>query len=445
MFAAAQSLIVSLCLFLAYRLVIGHAGLEQLGVLSLLFAATAFVRIGDVSGAASLARFVAMRAPDGETHAASEIVHTVLLTSFAFNGGLGFAIWIFAPVAIPSFIPPRLLTESHMLLPWVVATMVLGSIAVAVTSAIDGTQRADQRAIVVTASAVIFLVACWILVPRFGVIGYGASQVVQQASISVFGWITLRRHIEGLGWLPFRWRKDLFIKTTGYALRLNATGVAALMFEPLAKFAINGAEGPALVALYELASRLIVQIRGMVISAAAPIVPAFAALPGPDAPQFRKMLTKGVKIVSVASVGVCVLTFLAAPIVSIIVLGFVSKKMLYLNAALNMSWSIQMNCLPFYMAGQAFGILRWNFISHAFIAVSVATCALLLVPSFGLTAAVAAIVVGLLGSLFPSLLGNAYSMRALDILHSLRWWIVGSTVTTLLTYAFAIFAISSIS
>lgn len=111
--------------------------------------------------------------------------------------------------------------------------MVLGGLAVAVTSGIDGTQRADQRAIVVIVAALAFLTASWLLVPSYGVIGYGVALLLQQIIMLGLGWLVLRLHVAGIGWLPYRWRCGVFAETTGYALKLNAIGVMGLLFEPL--------------------------------------------------------------------------------------------------------------------------------------------------------------------------------------------------------------------
>ena len=102
-----------------------------------------------------------------------------------------------------------------------------------------------------SASAVIFLTASWLLVPRLGIVGFGAAQLIQQVAILVLGWLVLRRHVADLGWMPYRWRRDVFAETTGYAVKLNGIGIVQLMFEPLAKFAFNHVGGPGLVALYE--------------------------------------------------------------------------------------------------------------------------------------------------------------------------------------------------
>lgn len=426
-FALGQSLTVMACMFLAYRLVIAHAGLERFGVWSLLLAGSAFARIGDVSGGGALARFVALASRDGGFSRARDIVHTVLLTSLAINAGIALAIWVAAPFALPLFVAPAYMAEAQALIPYVVASIVLGALAVAVVSGIDGAQRADQRALVVSIASLAFLAACAVLVPRYGVLGFGAAQVLQQAAMLTLGWLALRRHVGGLGWFPHRWRRNAFAETTGYAVKLNVIGAMGLLFEPLAKFAFNHAGGPGLVALYELASRIVVQVRGLAVAAATPLVPAFAARSGPDDPALRATLEKSTRVAVLAAIGTAVATLVTAPVMSLVVLGRLSPELLGMNAALTAGWSINILVVPIYFAAQALGVLRWNFASHATIAASVVAGAFLLAPLYGPAGLVAAIVAGLCLSTCVTLWGNAHAFNATDILRRLgRYLLAGS-------------------
>ena len=291
-FALGQSLVAILTMFLSYRLVIATVGLERFGVWSLLLAGSALTRVGDVSGGGALARFVAMAPLADDDQTARNTIDTVLLTSIAVNVVLALALWLVLPNVLHTFIRPEHLAEARELIPYVISSIFLGSLAAAVSSGIDGAQRADQRAVIVMVSSVAFLAACWLLIPIYGVAGYGVAQIVQQLIILVIGWVVLRRHVPGLGWLPLGWRKSIFTETAGYALRLNGIGLMGLMFDPLAKFAFNHAGGPAQVAIYELASRVVVQIRGLVIAAATPLVPAFAAQSGPSDEGLRLKLQR---------------------------------------------------------------------------------------------------------------------------------------------------------
>ncbi|WP_287061624.1 polysaccharide biosynthesis C-terminal domain-containing protein [Mesorhizobium sp.] len=436
LFAVCQSFVVTLCLFLAYRIAISQVGLERLGVWSLLLAGAAVARIGDISGGGALARFVAKDSRTGRSQGARNSVHTVLLTTFGFNCALGAILWIVAPAALPHFIQYKYLGEAKLLMPFVVVSFVLSALASAVLSGVDGVQRADQRALVVSIAALVFLCSNVILIPYFGVLGFGVANILQQSTTLVLAWWALRRHIPDLGWFPWHWKRAVFAETTGYAIRLNAIGVMGLLFEPLTKFAFNHASGPALVALYELASRLVLQVRGLVIAAATPLVPAFAAGPNSDDPTFQRMLETATRLAVWAAVGVAAVTLSAAPVMSLLVLGRLSSELLQMIAALTAGWALNIVVVPSYYAAQALGVLRWNFASHALIAISVLAGIFLLVPLVGQNGIIVAIIVGLTLSMLTVLFGNAHALGTAAIVRRLRWQLLtASAAVSLLALA----------
>jgi len=441
LFAAVQSVIVTVCLLLVYRLVIAHASLEQLGIWSLLLAGSALLRVGDVSGAGALSRFVAMRSPDNGPGHTRNVVHTVMLTSFGLNTVLAFAFYMFAPLVLPRFIAPEYLGEALALLPFVVGTMVLGSLSIAVSSAIDGAQRADQRAVVLVVAALIFLFSSWLLIPQYGVIGFGIAQVVQQIVILVLGWHVLRRHVSDLGWMPFHWRRDVFGETAGFAIKLNAIGVVGLLFDPLVKFAFNHTGGPGLVAIYELASRLVVQMRGFVIAAATPLVPAFAAHSDSSDVVFRRTLENSIRFISFASVGVALGAVIGAPIVSLIVLEKLSPEMLIMSTVLTFGWAINVLAIPFYFAAQGQGYLRWNFASHVLIAAWVVVGVFLPITVFGHNGLLISTVFGLALSTPVVIFGNSHLLGIHNACRAVRAWLGGAAVLIMFICAVSIWLI----
>ncbi len=424
LFSLGQSVFVSVCLFLIYRKLITEVGAERFGVWSLLMAASTVARVGDFSGGNSLSRFVALAEREERGDPPRDLVHTVTLTSLALNILIGALLWGATLFLLPSFIDTSHLAEARSLLPWMFLQIVIGSLAGAVTSAIDGAQRADQRSKVVMAAAVCSLAATWLLAPFYGVRGFAAAQVMQQLAIVMLGWLVLRQHIPGLGWVPHRWSRIVFVETTGYSLRLNANGLAIMLFEPVVKFAINHAGGLSDVALYELSSRLISQIRALVVSAATPLVPALAAQLYDGDGAFGRLVEKATRIASLGAIGVAVGSLIAAAPVSFIVLGKVSPSFLQMSALLSLGWSLQTPSLGFYFAGQAAGVIRWNFFSHVFLAATVLTGALFIAPLYGSISLIFCICFGLVGATIVIVAGNSSALRLGGTARRLRSWFV---------------------
>lgn len=411
--SATQTLVTALCLFLIYRILIANHGLEGLGLWSLLLVFSGVTATMDFSGASALARFVARKQHDFEGDDPSLIIHTVLLTSLAINGALVAGLLALAPRFLDQFVSSAQLQEAWSLIPWVVALIVALPLAVGIGASVDGLMRADLRASLGIAAAIVCLAVAWVAIPRMGMAGFGLAQVVQQSIVIVGGWIFLRRKVPGLGWLPWRWRLQVFRKTAGYGIKLNTVGLLGVLFEPLAKFALNFSGGTLAVGSYELAARPAMQIRMLVVSAATPLIPAFAAVRDRRDPALRDMVWRAQSLSSLSAIAMVLLSLVTAPFLCLLMLGHVSPAILQFNVILAFGWGANLFSLPTYLAAQAQGMLRWNMLSHLLAGLGVAGAAILLAPGLGAIGVVLGVGIGLVLGALATVAGNGLTFRFL--------------------------------
>lgn len=402
-----QTILQILCVFLSFRILIGYVGLDGLGLWSLLMMFGGIAGSFDVSGASALARSVARADQDFADYAPSAVIHTVLLTSLAINLIIVAALLAAAPLLLSHMISDQQWPDAVRLMPWIAGMMLITPVALGISSAIDGLMRADIRAMLASAAAVIGLGIAVLAIPRFGVVGMVIAQAVQQAVVIVGGWLVLRRHVPGLGWMPTGWRLPIFRRTSGYAVKLNAIGALALLFEPLTKYCVNLSGGTAAVGVYELAARLVTQIRNLIVSSATPLIPAFALAKGGSEPYFATLLHRTQRYASIAALCVAMASLAAAPIMCLFILKHVSVEVLRLNALLTLGWSINLLSLPLYLAAQGQGLLRWNMVSHATIGITVILFSVVLIPLVGYVGVVAGVATGLSLSSAVTNIGNA--------------------------------------
>ena len=415
LFSMGQSLTTIACVFLSYRFLIAEEGLAGLGLWSLLMVFGGVAMTFDISGASALARSVARHDIDFADVERPDVVHTVLITSMLINGVMIVVLLAALPFVLPSVIAAGQMAEAWRLIPWVAGLMVVTPLAVGISASIDGVMRADQRAMLASAAAVTGLAVAGLAIPRLGIMGIALSQAVQQGIVILGGWLILRGHISGLGWLPWRWKAVVARRTTGYALKLNTVGALGLLLEPLTKFCINHAGGAAAVGVYELAARLAVQLRNLIVASTSPLVPAFAATEVSD-PAFSGLLAKAQRYAIFAAAAVGLSSLAAAPVMSLIILGHVSAEVLQTNALLAFGWAINLFSLPLYIAAQGQGVLRWNMISHAFIGLAVMVSTWLFMPVAGGAAAVFGVSAGLAGGAVITIIGNARQFRQMPVL-----------------------------
>lgn len=418
--ALLQAIFVSGCLFLVYRIIVREAGLEQLGIWSLLMAGSAIARVGDVSGASSLGRFIAQMRGAGNVDELGETVHTVLLTSLALNMAICFALYAMSPILLPLVLSERNLNDALKLVPFIMASVILGGLSDGIAAGLDGVQRTDLRALVQCTGAVSLLATAAVLVPAQGVMGFGYAQLVSYAVSILLGWLVLRRHQPQIGWLPINWRWHLFKTTTGFGMKLSLIGILNLFFDPLVKFAFNKIGGPKDVALYELASRVITQVRGLVIASMIPLVPALAALQQGDRARFHELAIRAAKASAWGAVATTIASLILSPLVSYLVLGKISFEMLWLSIPLIFAWSANITGVTFYLTAQADGRMRWNMLSHLILMVFVIIGASTVGQTHGVNGLMASIVLGLTFSLGCQLFGNASMLQLGHVLSRSR-------------------------
>lgn len=411
-----QSIVSIVCIFLSYRIVIGQEGIESLGLWSLLMLFGGVASSFDVSGATALARSVARHEQDFPEYAQPDVIHTVLLTSIIINGLFVTTLFAAAPALLSHLIAPDQLEEAWALLPWVGAMMLMAPLAVGISASIDGHMRADIRSVLISVAAIFGFLVALVAIPRLGLAGFALAQAVQQFITIIGGWLILRRRVSGLGWLPLKWRLAIFKNTTGYALRLNIIGALGLLLEPLVKYCINLSGGTAAVGIYELAARLAIQVRNLVIASTTPLIPAFATATAPNTPYFASLLRRAQYYSNFAAVAVALTTLSAAPFMCIIMLNHVSVEVLRLNALLALGWSINLFSLPLYLAAQGQGILRWNMMGHAIIGIVIIMATIFLMPQMGGEGVVFGVALGLLAGTAVTMGGNAAAFSVESIL-----------------------------
>jgi O-antigen/teichoic acid export membrane protein len=418
----AQTIVVAICLFLSYRILVQSVGLAMIGLWSLLLSVTSVLRTADVSGSSALSRFLALP-PDKRPGELEPLFSTVFVFSTIINLFLIAIFLIGMTFFVTLFVPASQLETANELLPFAAILMFLSSSSLAVTAALDGMQRADQRAIVVTLAAVGSLLAAWLLVPSYGAVGFAIAQILQQLAILFLCWGLLRKAIPRLGFFPKHMDWGILRHTMPYTLTINATGVASILFEPLAKFALNHTGGLELVGQFELANRLCVQLRGLAVSAAAPLVPAFASFSGKDDQRFLGTISRSHRVFALLASGLVLAVAVGTPILSTLVLGRIDNGLVLMAAVLAFGWSVNMLATPTYFAAQGQGKLGWNFASHVWLGLCVVLGIVL--PSFAQVPSVVwGITAGLATGAALTIFGNGVSLGIIKNMKADAAWLV---------------------
>ena len=278
MFAVGQIVTSSIVLLVLYRYMLDTVGIERLGVWSVVSAAASACGISGIGFSGSVTKFVAKYRTCGDLSRASHALQTSALTiAVAMAIGLVMAFpllnWILGRVFSGAF-----LIEARFLLPYALASFWLTSIGGVFQSGLDGCLRADLRSVLVVVGNLLFLVAVFVLLPNYGLIGLAWGRMIQSSLTILAAWIMLRHLLEGLPLFPFRWTQQLFSEMLGYSVNFQIASMAQMLFDPLTKSLLGKYGGPEMVGYFEMANRLVMQFRALIVSANQVLVPMLAGL-----------------------------------------------------------------------------------------------------------------------------------------------------------------------
>lgn len=431
MLSVVQALVQLVALLGTYRILIAWEGIEGLGVWSFLMIFVAIAALLDLSGAVGLSRLAAGFGHIFPGHSRTDVIETTLLTSLAINCALAVLVLVLGPKVVSANIEPAQLPVALAMIPWMSAIVIAMALSVGIGMALDGVLRADLRAIISAGSTLINLAVAAAAIPHWGLAGFAAAQLTQLVTIIVVGWILLRRQLPELNLLPMRWKAAIVSKTISYAAKINAQNFFQQVVDPVVRFIINAFGGSASLGLYELASKISLQLRGLALAAATPLIPVAAEQREINGKTGETLVRAHLASAAVA-VAMVFAGLAAVPVLSLLMLGEVSRDLVALNCILVLGWSGNVAAIPLFIAAQATGYLRWNLLAGMSTLVAIGICTVLVGGQYGMLTFVAGVAIGLLVGATIIIIGNGN--RFLDPVQARRVWLyaTGSLVGSII-------------
>ena len=368
--SVAQVAVSGALYLILYRFLYRTVGLDQLGVWSLVMAWTSINNVASFGLGGGTTYFIPKHLARGERAYVTDLVQTAALTT---AGAIGAGLVLFYPLVrlvLGAVIPDEgLFALALSILPHAFASVWLGATAGVVYASLDGFQRVDLRNAVLVLGAVVFLGAALVLVPRHGLVGLAEAQLLQAAVVLVASWALVRHLMPELPWLPWRWSREAFREMIGYSVRFQALTFSQMLFEPVTKSLLAVFGGVSATGLFEMANRLVVQLRAFVVAAYSALIPTLT-----DIGETRPELLRGIYETScryMAALLALSLPLLVAfaPLVSRLWLGEYEPAFILFMILLAVGWFANLAITPAYVSYLGAGDLRWVLRSHVVIAV----------------------------------------------------------------------------
>lgn len=333
---------------------------NTIGFWVLLNSLLSFSKIADF-WSAGLVTFVAEDVERGDVERASRLVSTSMLTAAAgflvVVLGVGFALNLLA-YHIPGVDDAALVRG---VVPLMCVTFWLTTVAATYQVGFLGFNRPALKLMQNVGGSLMFLILAIVLVPHYGLWGILVAQAVQGFLMLCFGILVFHGFMAKSS--PLLWSGDDFKRLTHYGSKATVVGVLQLTCDPLIRLLASHFGGLPAVTLIELATRMIVAVRGLIMSVGQLLVPAFARASLQDHSETAKLYGTARQVFVVVTVPVlaCLLCF--APVLERLMLVKPTPEFIPMMWMLSLGWGVNIVTAPafFLLTGRRrLRPLFWN-------------------------------------------------------------------------------------
>lgn len=346
-------------LFFLYRFLIREVGIERLGVWSLLLATTSLVTLANQGLSMSIVKFVAKYVARDAAGDVSLLVQTAILTAAALLAAISLALFPAARWALSFLLPAPRLAEGVAILPFALVSLwfnVLGTIAQA---GLAGHELITLCNYIEFAGSLSYLGLALLFVPRYGLVGLAAAQSAQAAFGLLAAWYLLRRQICGLPLIPHRWHVTHFKEMAAYGARFQWITICQSLREPVTKALLAKFAGLSYTGFYDMAARLVVTLRELIVQSNQVLIPTVSNLHERDRAAIPAIYRESYRLVFFLAVPAFAILVVSAPLVSTLWIGSYQPLFVRFVALLVMAWLVNVLCNPAYVVDLGTGNLHW--------------------------------------------------------------------------------------
>jgi len=194
--------------------------------------------------------------------------------------------------------------------------------------------------------------------------GLAYSQVTQAGLILIGSWLILKRRLPLLPIIPYQWDRKLFREMVGYGLNFQVISISQMLCDPVTKALLTKFGGLAMTGFYEMASRMILQLRALLVEANRVLVPAIADLQERNPNLIQNIYEDNYRLMVYIALPFYSIIIALTPSISEIWIGHYEAIFVIFSVLLAVSLCISTLSVPAYFSYLGIGKLKWNTLSH---------------------------------------------------------------------------------
>lgn len=359
----------SVILFYIYRLAKDELGLELIGLWSVIVAIASFGNIGTFGFSGSLVKHTAELKAKQQENAINGMLNSSAVIMMGLLSIFLMAVYGLSLFFLDLIVDIKYVDLGYTLLPYALATFFINALGYLVLSVIEGLNRNWQRNIALIVSQIVFLFAAICLVPKMGILGLFYSQILQAITICIGAWVLIKINLTRYTMFELSKQRQLVKEVISYGVKFQSVSLFQMFCEPVTKFYLSRYGGLSLVGLFEIASRLVVQIRAILLAVVSNLLPKLVGIHSTQSSEKVRISFRNIFGVNydlfVLSFG---LLIVFSPYIIEIWLGQMDNQLILLVNWLSLAWFINSTAIVPYIFNLGSGILKGNVWSHAMMA-----------------------------------------------------------------------------
>lgn len=399
--SVAQVVVQGGILFVLYRFLLHAIGVEKLGIWAVVLATTSVANIANLGLSASVVKFVAKYLARGEEQIVANVIQTSAISIGVVVGLVLLTAYPFANRLLSLVIPAGHFQEALSILPYSLLSLWIMVIATVFRAGLDGYQRIDLTSAFLMVTAGLNLTLSFLLVPRYNLMGLAYAQVAQSSLLLMGTWVMLKRNLSLLPVIPYQWDRNLFKEMLCYGLNFQAISISQMLCDPITKALLAKFGGLTMVGFYEMANRMLMQFRMLLVAANQVLVPVISRLHEKSPGLIQKVYKDSYNLMLYLALPSYAVLLVLIPFISEIWIGRYETIFGTFSILLAVSLFINTLSVPAYFSYLGIGKLKWNTLGHVTTGVMNGVFGFILGYFYGGTAVVIAWVFSsIIGSLF---------------------------------------------
>lgn len=370
LFSIIQIVVVTFAAFFLYKYIIDVSGIEKLGLWSLILSVTSLANIGNLGFTGSLVKFTAALAVEEKYKEINALLNSTLVLAGIITALLLLIIYFLGVHYMHYLIEEKWVELAREMLMYALISLYINILASFYFSAIEGINLAYLKSLSFIFATLIYVILSVLFINAYDIIGMAYAQLIQAGCFLIFGIVFSLFKLKKFNFFYFKWNKEKIKEVFQYGIKFQAIGVAQLLYDPITKAILSKFGGLDFVAIFEMCTKLVKQVRSLASGVLQNVVPKIATLSVTQpVAKINEAYLKINRINTILLFFSVVLIIPFSGMFSQLLLGTVDNTFIWVLNFLVIGWGINSLNIPAYMVNLGTGDLKWNVISHLVIGI----------------------------------------------------------------------------